>query len=184
MKTNQPKYSANVIEIADFIFANPDKGRNVVLARYGKCWQKGNRTIDRYYAQAKEHNKERIRIQENVKNAELTKKAKENINDAIICREQMLLELSCDFNRLKEIKAGKVFKFKDKDTGKETGYVEADICDEISAKRVRQSIAHQLSRMNGWESERSDMATKGNAINMQTEIIFRRYDGQDNKHSE
>jgi len=94
MTEKPPTYSKQVIEIADYIFKNPDKKREDVLANFGKKWQKGNRTIDRYYANAKEYNQNRLTKQEQAKSEVMITQAKETAKQSILSRYECLEILS------------------------------------------------------------------------------------------
>ena len=87
MNTEPPK--KQIIEIADYIFANPEKDvRKKILAKYGKIWQKSNRTIDRYYQEAKEYNHTRLVMQEKAKDEVLIANAAEAVKKDILSREE------------------------------------------------------------------------------------------------
>lgn len=63
MKDKSTTYSKTVIEIADYIFANPDKKpRDIVSVFVGKC-RKSERTVERNIKRAKEYNQKRTSVQ-------------------------------------------------------------------------------------------------------------------------
>jgi hypothetical protein len=81
-------YSKIEIEIADYIFANPDKKRGQILSHFVAICRKSRRTIERYYKKADEYNLSRIRKQENVREKELVSSATESVKKAIISRSE------------------------------------------------------------------------------------------------
>jgi hypothetical protein len=83
-----------IIEIADYIFAHPDKKMSDVLSFFVGKYRKNERTIERYIKQAKEYNKERIQKQEKAKDEVLVAEAKEAIKEAILSRDECLAILS------------------------------------------------------------------------------------------
>ena len=90
MTDKQHTYSNQVVKIADYIFTNPEKNREAVLAHFGTLWHKSRRTLNRYITQAKEYNKTRIHKQEKAKDEVLVAEAKESIKNAILSREEGL----------------------------------------------------------------------------------------------
>jgi len=84
------KYSRQVIDIADYVFKNPQMKTAEILSHFGGKWRKGRRTIERYYKDAKEYNKKRINKQESAKDAVLVSRAKEVVKRAILTREALL----------------------------------------------------------------------------------------------
>ena len=90
-KTPQKKV---IIEIADYIFANPDKNREAVLSYFVTRCRKNRRTVERYVKQAKEHNKTRIQLQEKAKDEILVAVAKESFKTKVASREQVLEKLT------------------------------------------------------------------------------------------
>lgn len=167
MKGNKDSYSKQVIEIADYIFANPSKKRKDVLGQFRTVWDNvSESTIKRWYYEAQEYNKPRLQRQEKEKDEVLVREAKESVKSAILSREQVLLELTNDFNRLNEIKSGSVYKSIENKTGQVIGYAQAGFMEEINAKKARQAIVQQLAKMEGWEAPAKTAQTdsKGNDI--------------------
>lgn len=112
-----------VIDIADYLFANPSKERSDVLSKFGKKWQMSDRTVDRLIKDAKEYNSSRIRKQEEARNEVLAIEAKESIKRDIINR-----------NEAKEI-LSKIAK----------GNNKTSPSDQVKA-------IQQLSKMEGWDA--------------------------------
>ena len=83
-----------IIEIADYIFANPDKKREDVLSYFVVFCRKNRRTVERYIKQAKEHNKSRLQKRETAKDEVLVAEAKESVKKAILSRDECLEILS------------------------------------------------------------------------------------------
>ena len=84
------EYPKHIIEIADFIFKNPAKNREAILAHFGTQWHKPRRTLNRYISQAKQLNRERLEKQEKAKEAKVAKAIEKKINDDIATREEVL----------------------------------------------------------------------------------------------
>lgn len=94
MNDRQPTYSKQVIEIADFVFSNPDKKVSEVLSYFvGKC-RKTVRTVERYIKQAKEYNLSRIAKQEKAKDETIIDEAKKEIEKGILTRQEAAKILS------------------------------------------------------------------------------------------
>jgi len=78
-------YPKHIIEIADYIFNNPEKKVSDVISYYFGKFRKTERTIETYIAKAKKYNEERIKRIEKVKqdteNAEIKKNTKSSIAD-------------------------------------------------------------------------------------------------------
>lgn len=94
MPDKHPTYSKTVIEIADYIFANPDKKMSDVTSRFVEKCRKNSRTIDRYISCAKEYNKTRLKKQTEAKDELLVVEAKESVKLAILTRNERLEILS------------------------------------------------------------------------------------------
>ena len=165
--SDKPIYSRKIIDIAEYIFANPMAKRRDVLAKFGKKWQIPTRTLDRMWKLSKEYNQTRIQKQEKATDDILESKAKTNAENALKTREFYITELEKDFIRLGEIKSGDVFKDIDKKTGNVVGYRQAGYNDEIQAKRSRTAIVQHLAEINGWNAPTKTAQTdsKGNDIN-------------------
>lgn len=130
-----------MIAIADYLFANPDKDRADVMAKYGKAWRLSIRTTDRIIKEAKEYNAERIAIQEAVKLEALKDVAREDIQAAILTREDALKILS-------DIAKGDKRNFDD------------EIIVPSDGDRIK--AINQLSKMSGWDSvNKIDITTGG-----------------------
>jgi len=94
-----------IIEIADYIFANPDKEVSAVVSYFVVKCRKTSRTIERYIKQAREYNQTRINLQEEAKNEVLVESAKESIKKAIKTKDELLEFLSQeidDYLKMKE----------------------------------------------------------------------------------
>jgi len=170
MANIKPKYLKRVIEVADYFFGNPLANRVDVLSKFGETWRTSSRTFDRIIKDAKKYNEERLKKQEEVKNEILTESAKENIKKNILSRDVLLQELTKDFVRLGEIIYGKAYKEID-NNGNVIGYHQSGFGDEIAAKRARQSIAGQVSDIEGYK-----LPAKLNLQSTQQVIIKKTYD--------
>jgi len=104
---DEPIYSKKIIEIADYIFANPEKNMTEVLSYFVKKCHKTERTVNRYIKQAKKYNKTRLENQENEKNILLTQQAKEAFKKGIGTREELLKFYWDEINLYRDMKEGK-----------------------------------------------------------------------------
>ena len=149
---NNTKYSRRVIEIADYILANPVARRMDVLAKFGKHWQMPNRTLDRLWKQAKEYNIPRVQKSEKKKDDLLISETTDEFRNIIKSREWYLAELQKDFESLGNRKPGNVFKTVDNETGQVIGYMQAGYNDEVQAKNARGNIYAKIANAMGWEA--------------------------------
>lgn len=94
MSDKKLTYSKQVIEIADFLFANPDKSISGVISVFCVKYRKTSRTIETYIAKAREYNRNRIQKQEKIRDKVLITEAKESIKSVILSRNQRLEILS------------------------------------------------------------------------------------------
>ncbi|MDR2775436.1 MAG: hypothetical protein LBC19_11995 [Tannerella sp.] len=92
MDTKPTKYKKRIIEISDYIFANPMANRKDVLSRFGKKWQTSTRTLDRLYKEAKKHCETRLKKQQKAKDDVLVEDAKELIKKDISSRDEALMK--------------------------------------------------------------------------------------------
>jgi len=86
--------SQNIIEIADYLFQNPEMKTSEVVSVFIGKFRKTGRTIESYIKQAKEYNQIRLAKQEQVKDAILLNDAALAIEAGIFSRNQCLLTLS------------------------------------------------------------------------------------------
>jgi len=126
--SDKPTYSKQVIEIADYVYANPHKSTGQILSYFVPICHKNERTVKRYLKQAREYNKTRIQKQEQAKDEVLVESAKESVKSAILTRSESLEILS-------KIATGK---------SKKLSYA-----DKIKA-------IQQLSKMENWEQINRD----------------------------
>ena len=145
-------YPKHIVEIADFILSNLDKNREAVLSHYVVRYRKNRRTIERYYKDAQEYNKARQIKEEKVRNEVLIESTRDTITTVLKSKEYYLEELQNDFEDLKRISSGSVFKQVDKKTGNVIGYSQAGFNDEVQAKRARMSIVERLADITGWNA--------------------------------
>lgn len=94
MKDEQPTYSKQVVEIADYIFSNPDKKTKDVIAVFCGKLRKSRRSVEIYIQKAKEYNKTRLQKQQQAKDDVLVKQTKEAVKLAILTRNERLEILS------------------------------------------------------------------------------------------
>ena len=91
---NQKAYSKQVIEIADYILANPLAKRRDIMARFGKKWQTPERTLDRIWKEAKECSKSTTQKEQKAKEDVFVEEAKKTAKSNILSRNEALQILS------------------------------------------------------------------------------------------
>jgi hypothetical protein len=128
---NKPTYSKQVIEIADYIFKNPQYKTAEIIAVFCGKLRKSKRSIELYISQAKEYNQSRLKKQEQAKDEALTDEAKASVKSAILTRNEALKILS-------DIATGRARK------------IEKDILAPTDGDRTR--AIQQLSKMEGWDA--------------------------------
>jgi flagellar biosynthesis chaperone FliJ len=152
MTYDKVKYSKAVIEIADFIFKNPDKKMSDVLSYFVIKCRKNRRTIERYLQNAKKYNKTRLNLKEKAKNGVLVRQAQSEAQNAIISRDEILQKLKQKLSQLDAIITGSGYMAKDKLTGNPMGFVQATYSDEIRAVQAYNQIAKQIADMEGYNA--------------------------------
>ncbi len=90
MKT-PPKH---IIEIADFLLANPEMPMGQVTSIFVEKYRKTSRTIDRYFVDAKKYNLDRLQQQEKARNKVLVAEAEKSLKKVILSRNERLEILS------------------------------------------------------------------------------------------
>jgi hypothetical protein len=145
MTNKEKKYKRNIIDISDYMFANPMVNRRDILAKFGKKWQTSTRTLDRLYKEAKEHNKTRLKKQQKAKDEVLVERAKEAIKHDILTREQAEEILT-------NIAKGKARKIPLKSVIEDG--VEKFVGFELQYPNdgERERAIAQLSKMEGWDA--------------------------------
>jgi len=133
MTDKQLTYSKQVIEMADFIFANPDRKISSEISVFCSKFQKTERTIWNYVKKAQEYNKIRLQKQEEIKEEVLVANAREAVKKAILNREECLEILS-------SIAKGSARKVKAHDQVL------------IPSDNERTGAIKQLSKMEGWDA--------------------------------
>jgi len=94
MNEKEKTYSKKVIEIADYIFKNPQSKTAEIIAVFCGKLRKKKRTIELYIAQAKEYNTERSQKQEKVRDEVLADETKNALKSDILSRNESLEILS------------------------------------------------------------------------------------------
>jgi len=144
MKKNTT-YSKQVIEIADYIFKNPDEKMKSVISVFVGKFRKTSRTIENYIKQAKEYNKSRLdrteKIKANTEDEEIKKAAKSNI-----------LSRSKSLEILSKIAEGSARKIGDE--------------LEIPTDGDRIRAIQQLAKMEGWEAPEKKEITGKDGTNL------------------
>ena len=77
-----------ILEIADYIFVNPDKKPAEILSEFVGICRKSERTVERYIKNAREYNKNRIQEREKARNDTMIAEAKEDIKRNILTRNE------------------------------------------------------------------------------------------------
>ena len=154
---NNQTYSKKVIEIAEFLYKNPDIKISDEISVFCKKFQKTERTIWEYVSQAKKYNKTRIQKQEKAKDEVLITEAKKSLKKAILTRDESLEILS-------NIAKGVARKLQD------------EVLIPSDSDRTR--AIQQLAKMQGWDEAQKIESTI--TINNPLEEIRKIY-GIDNK---
>jgi hypothetical protein len=144
MTDKKPTYKKEIIEMADYIFANPNKKASEILSFFvGKC-RKNKRTVERYIKQAREHNRIRLQEQERIKDEVLAEQIKEAFKRDILSKTEALEILSkIAKGGAREIPVKTILKDGEKK------YVEWELHYPSDGER-KQAIT-QLAKMEGWE---------------------------------
>jgi hypothetical protein len=93
MKTANDIYSQAVIEIADYIFENPQSKTAEIIAVFCGKLRKSKRTIEGYIKVAREYNKQKLELKEKTKEDILVDNAKKEAKIGTSKREKALLLL-------------------------------------------------------------------------------------------
>ncbi|MCL1933265.1 MAG: hypothetical protein FWF53_05605 [Candidatus Azobacteroides sp.] len=140
MKDKQNTYSKQVIEIADYIYANSNINRKEVLAKFGKKWQTSIRTLDRWLKEAKEYNSNRLLKLEAIRDEILTEQTKEAVKSAVLSRNRSLEILS-------NIAEGNARK------------IGVEVVIPTDSERTK--AIQQIAKMEGWEApEKKDITVR------------------------
>ena len=151
MITNQPTYTKKVIEIADFMYKHPEKKISEVISEFCVKFRKSSRMIENYMKSAREYNKERLQREES-KREKVQDDAKiKSLKSAILTRNESLETLS-------NIAKGNARK------------VSEEVIIPTDGDRIR--AIQQLSKMQGWETEKIDVTTKGDAVNTAVKVTI------------
>ena len=163
MNDKKTTHQQEIIEIADTLFAYPDRKKADIMRNIAEKCGKSPRTIERWIAKAEEYNQERLRQQEVAKSDVMVNNAVELTRAGVLTRGETVRILS-------DIAKG------------ETREVSGEVIVPSASEQVR--AIQQLSKMEGWDTpNKVDITSGGRAINEPTEVIFRHYDGRDNKNS-
>lgn len=152
-----------MIDIADFMFANPDTSRADILAIFGKKWQLSRRTLDRTIREAKGLNRERLRQQESIRAQIVAKSTEENVNSAILTRFEAMTILA-------EIGRG-IPRVVKNDKGDPVEMVVPSDSDRVRA-------LSQLSKIEGWEHANIDITTNGDSLTQSPTAITAIFNGE------
>lgn len=128
------------LDIADYLFANPDARRDAVLTLFSEKWQVSTRTIDRLLAVARPYNEERIRIAREKRDEALYQNELEAENEAIMSRKRAI-EILADIAEGKD----REITIEETDGTFTTKYIRIPPADQIKA-------LSQLSAMQGWDA--------------------------------
>jgi hypothetical protein len=144
-ETKPTKYLKEIIEISDYMFANPWANRRDILAKFGKKWRISTRTFDRIYKDAKAHKKTRLQKQEQIKDRVLTEQTKEVAGKDILSRMEALEILA-------KIAKGNARKLPVRTIldGERTKAVEWEMQYPSDGERTK--AVSQLAKMEGWET--------------------------------
>jgi hypothetical protein len=129
MSDKKMTYSKIIIEIADYIFANPQLDLSKIVSYFVPICQKSDRTVRRFVKKATEYNLNRIIKQEKVKDDILLKSTAESIKRDILSRDEALEILS-------SISRGNAKKIKD------------ELIIPSASEQIR--AIDKLAELNGW----------------------------------
>ena len=142
MSAKKDKYSAIITEIADDIFANPQKKAADVVANYCGKLRKSKRTVEGLLKKAKEYNEERIEKQEKVRDEVLAEETKESVKRDILTRNEALEILT-------NIARGSAKKVKIEEN-------KSEVIIHSATEQVR--AIDRIAQMEGWdERKKSEM---------------------------
>jgi hypothetical protein len=114
MIKKQFEYQKHIIDIADYIFANPIKSMSVVASDLVSKYDRSDRTIWRWITKAREYNRTRIAKQERAKDDVLTEHAKKEaihiINKAKKEAEEIVFSRNEELSILASIARGNARK--------------------------------------------------------------------------
>jgi hypothetical protein len=152
MRKKELTYLSVEIEIADYIYANPQYKSAEVVALFCEKLRKRKRTVQSYLAKAKIYNRIRQDNEEKVRNGELERLAKEKVKKAILTREEAE-EILTRIAKGVTVFIPKGYEMQDgKPVTTEFKYETPSNSDRIMA-------VTKLATMNGW-----DAATKSELI--------------------
>jgi hypothetical protein len=146
MGEENTEYTKQIIEIADYIFANPDATMNDVISYFFVRFRKTGRTIQTYIAKAKKYNLKRLKEQEDIKNEILHENTKEYAEDILSRYESLKI--------LAKIARGAAKKLPSKtimENGSEKT-VEWEI--QYPSDRERKEAIALAAKIEGWEAEK------------------------------
>jgi hypothetical protein len=141
MKEKQPTYSPNIIEIADYIYYNPEKKFGEILGTFGEKWGKPKKTLEKWYYKAKEYNQTRLAINEKIKTDIEAQTTKNNAENGLKTRNDIIKGLEFIFNDYLEFKTKKSYKLKS---------VLGIAVPPTASESIR--AAALLAKMQGWEA--------------------------------
>lgn len=134
-----------MIDVADFMFANPAASRADIIAHFRTKLQISTRTFDVIIKDARKYNEDRVNIHEKAKNEAISECARRDAEKNIISREEALAILST------------IGKGGHRTTSNDNGLT---VEDEGPSYADRIRAITQMAKMQGWEApQKNEMQT-------------------------
>ncbi|MDR1112785.1 MAG: hypothetical protein LBL18_03370 [Bacteroidales bacterium] len=171
MTDKKTTYRKEIIEIADIIFANPDKKMSEIMRDFSKKCGKSPKTIERWISASKEYNKNRLKEQEKIKDEAFAEQTKNAVKKGVLSRIEALEILTkIAKGNPREIPVKSILKNGEK---KYVGWQLQYPSDSERTKAIQ-----QLSKINGWEAptninavvEEKDRLNKNEIIDIITQL--------------
>ena len=99
-----------VIEIADYIYANPDKGWSYFVEYFGVKWSKPRGTVEKWIIKAHEYNRNRLQAQEKIRNEVIAKETEKAVKKALKSRSDLLEFYASEINEFMKFRNEKDYK--------------------------------------------------------------------------
>ena len=131
MNDKKKTYRKEIIDLADALFANPDKKKADVVRNFAEKCGKSSRTVERWVMKAQEYNRERLKKQEVIKDEAMAENAIKQFEAGLLSRNEVLKILS-------DIAKG------------DTKTVDGTIIVPTPSEQIK--AIQQLSKMQGWDA--------------------------------
>jgi hypothetical protein len=145
MRGDKITYKPAILEVANYLFENPDKKMSEVIAYFVVRLNKNPRSIQRYISTAREYNKERIKIDEKIFKKTVVE-ARERAKESFFSREKILNELEGNYATLTKV-VDEMQKVKEFDEDYLTAQQKI-----ITATEGKNKILKQVAEMEGYDA--------------------------------